>query len=182
MVRQITVGVSHCQELAKGPLCCVPLQLTHINLKHICSSSVAHLHKTQALLNIHGNLGASSWSEAHVRKQNFNYYIYNTTARLLIFTAHLFLCQPVSRQMCVCVILANSSSFVTVKKKGGISLWSFKAKYRMWGIIDTSKCKNKDGEYIRVQFHLPSPFQLCAFSVFFTRGDVMFKKCGLHWR
>lgn len=114
MVRQITVGVLHCQELAKGPLCCVPLQLTHINLKHICSSSVAHLHKTQAPLNIHGNLGASSWSEAHVRKQNFNYYVYNTTARLLIFTAHLFLCQPVSRQMCVCVILANSSSFVTV--------------------------------------------------------------------
>lgn len=77
---------------------------------------------------------------------------------------HLRLCQPVRRQMCVCLILANSNSFVTVKN-GGLVYGASKAKYRkrMWGIIDTSK--NKDGEYIRVQFHLASP-SLCLASLF----------------
>lgn len=35
----------------------------------------------------------------------------------------------VSRQMCVCVILANSNSFVTVKN-GGLVYGASKAKYR----------------------------------------------------
>ena len=48
----------------------------------------------------------------------------------------------------------NSRSFVTVKN-GGLVYGASKPNIACEGITDTSK--NMDGEYIRVQSHLPSP-------------------------
>lgn len=121
------------------------------------------MHKTKTPLNICAHLGGFIWSEGTWTEATFKWLTSCFHSSPLSVPA-----SELSNAR-----LRNPGQFKTfcygTKKKRGISLWSFKAKYSMWGIIDTSKCKNKDGEYIRVQFHLPSPFQFGASSLFRQR-------------
>ena len=174
MMGQSTTGGWTLPRTGKDLLCFMPRQLTHINLKHIRRhANMKHRHhQTSAHTLVCLSHIFPLWRKSIEPKEKLKIHVKQPYIIQLsdfsFWAMHLFfLCQPVSRQTC----LRNPGRFTQFcyGKEWRISLWSFKAKYRkrMWGIIDTSK--NKDGEYIREQFHLTSP-------------SLSLVSCLFHWK
>ena len=136
------------------------MQLTHINLQHTSSSSGhthTRIHKTPTPSDI------CVHTQPHVPTDNSTSWLFVSPIAPLplpaIESSNVRLRNPGP----------NSRSFVTVKN-GGLFYGASKPNIACEGITDTSK--NMDGEYIRVQSHLPSPPLRLVSLLFFSERTL----------
>lgn len=99
-----TAAGTHKTKTHKQLFCHIHMQTSNTDtIKQLCANSAMYFRC------------GGKWRKAKNKRE---ITVHNSSAWLFILAVHLFLCQPLSLQMCICVILANWNSFVTVKNGG----------------------------------------------------------------